>query len=289
MAPRLLLVTLTILSLASLSAQFTHYEEGSCDLIGDPDLYGIGVRTSYYLTYFSGILALAYGTPNVVKDAKKGAAIIGFAVLIILIQNAVQGSLAVFEWQIIFQMMFTLMVGAYGPLTVLGSKGSSAALCLIYGLYAVLLPWIFFTLGDQGRKDECELKAFLYVYFDFYDVHWVAFQKASSIFTCFTGAFLIIAGVIFAIFMITEDDEDDEGVLSNYPEIEKGFRFGFAVIGLFIGASMIVSTEKLITGNAVDLSEASLSSTNQLIPFLVGLFTSISTVWSVVKERVVKK
>jgi len=278
MAPTLPLFALTVLSLAAPSAQFTTYEDGSCRLIGDPDVYGVGVRISYYLAFFSGVIALAACNHRAVEDVKKGTTIIGFAILIVLIRNAVQGSLAVFEWDLVFTMVFLLMSIAFIPLTIMGSRNSSAALCLVYGLYAVLLPWIFFTLADQGRREDCELKAFLFAYFDFYNIHWVAFLKALSVFSCLTGIIFIVAGFALLVYRLTADDGDDKA------DIDDDMRSGFvalAIVALVIGVITIVFTEKLISGNDVDLSDDSLGSTNQLIPFLVGLFTLMSTIWTV--------
>lgn len=171
-------VILTLLGLVAPSAQFTHYEEGSCRLIGDTDLYGIGVRVSYYLAFFAGTIALAFGNSRAVRDTKKGTAVLGFALFIIFVRNALQGGLAVFEWQLLLQTVFVLVTAAFLPLAFVGGIASSAALAVVYGLFAVVAPWVYFTLADQGLKDGCELKAFIFTYFDFNNVHYRAFLKA---------------------------------------------------------------------------------------------------------------
>ncbi len=59
----------------------------------------------------------------------------------------------------------------------------------------------------------------------------------------------------------------------------------FTTLGQVVaGVLGIVFTEKLIAINGIDLSEASFGSTNQLLPFLVGLFTFISTMTSILRE-----
>jgi hypothetical protein len=46
-----------------------------------------------------------------------------------------------------------------------------------------------------------------------------------------------------------------------------------------------VSVEKLISLNSIDLSDVEFLSTGQLIPFLVGLFTFISTMWGIITNK----
>ncbi len=286
MAPAFPLIALTFLSLAAPSAQFTHYEEGSCQIIGDPDLYGVGVRISYYLAFLAGVVALAFGNSRAVEDAKKGNAIIGFALLIILVRNAVQGSLAVFEWDLVFTMVFLLMSVAFIPLTILGGIMSSAALSIIYGLYAVLLPWVYFNLGDQGREEDCGLKAFVLAYFDFYNVHWIGFLKAMSVIGAMGGVTLIIVGFVLAGYAIKNPKKENvaDGADGGDKDALRGMAQVFAFISICVGAVTIAFTEKLISGNNVDLSEASFDSASQLIPFLVGVSTLFSALWTCVED-----
>lgn len=55
------------------------------------------------------------------------------------------------------------------------------------------------------------------------------------------------------------------------------------------GIVSIVFTEKMISGNNVDLSESTLISTSQLIPFIVGIIGLSSTVCTVVKDEMAKR
>jgi hypothetical protein len=320
---RFLSTLITILALITPSTQFTHYEENSCTIVGDADVYGIGVRISYYLTFFSGITALAFANKSATDDAKKGNAIIGFAVLIILIRNATQGSLAVFEFEILFTMMFLLTGVTFIPLAILGDYLTSAALFTVYGLYNMLLPWIFFTLKDQGRREGCELRAFLFAYFDFFNVHWVGFLKFTAVVGCISGCYITIFSlgvggreIYKRIFSPEEeiegkcekcgekcekcgggkeggqgkteakekgddDDDDDE-------ENELAYTI-FACFALPVGTVSIVFTEKMISGNNIDLSDSTLISTSQLIPFIVGIIGFVSTVWTCVKDAIGKR
>jgi hypothetical protein len=286
---RLLSILITVFTLIAPSIQFTHYEENSCTIIGDPDVYGIGVRISYYLTFFSGVIALAFANHAAANDAKKGNAVIGFAVLIILIRNAMQGSLAVFEFEILFTMMFLLMGVAFIPLAMLGDRLTSAALSIVYGLYCAVLPWIFFTLKDQGRKDGCELRGFFFAYFNFFNVHWVGFLRFSAVISCIGGSTFIIGGFIYGISKLRrtkgkEEEEEDEDEKEEEKEGTQIVCAVFAFLALPIGIASIIFTEKMISGNNIDLSDSKLISTSQLLPFIVGIIGFISTAWTVTKD-----
>ncbi|KAK0732037.1 hypothetical protein B0H67DRAFT_92649 [Lasiosphaeris hirsuta] len=301
MAPKSTRLLFSLLSLAAPSMQVTHYETGSCQIIGDPDLYGIGVRVSYYLAFASGVIALLFGNARAVEDVKKGNAIVGFSLFIILVRNARQGSLAVLEWELVFTMVFLLMSAAYGPLCVFGDRATRAVLSIVYGLYSVLQPWVFFSLADQGRKEGCELRMFLFAYFDFYNTHWVGFLKFQSILITIVGVFFLGFGVLNTVRAVKDiyygrnsgnSGNRDDGEDSDSDSDEDGQRDifrGFAVISVASGSIAIAFTEKLVSGNNIDLSEASFTSTSQLIPFLVGVASFFSTVWTcvgdIMKER----
>src|SRR5271155_2495015 len=103
-----LTLILMILSCVSPSSQFTRYvdDPNSCNIIGDTDIYGIGVRISYYLAFWAGFIAMLANHKSAVRDCRKGVNIISFAVCIIVIRNTVQGSFALLEWYIVFPMVF---------------------------------------------------------------------------------------------------------------------------------------------------------------------------------------
>lgn len=97
------------------------------------------------------------------------------------------------------------------------------------------------------------------------------------------GAALIVIGLTLAKYAATaisdgDDDDDDDDDVQYMMVI-------FACTSALAGITTIVFTEKLIIGNNVDLSEASFASTSQLLPFLVGLSTFLSTICTCLKDR----
>jgi hypothetical protein len=134
------------LSHVSPSVQFTHYANStSCDLIGDSDVYGIGVRISYYLAYFAGVAALLANHKTALRDCRRGVNIISVAVLVSVIRNTIQGSFALSEWNVVFPMalilpMITLIPTYSGE--ILEELVRTGVTLLIWSIYSVLQPWL---------------------------------------------------------------------------------------------------------------------------------------------------
>ncbi|KAK4449817.1 hypothetical protein QBC34DRAFT_484745 [Podospora aff. communis PSN243] len=277
---------------ASPAAAFTHYEDnGSCKIIGDTDIYGIGVRLGYYLTFFAGLFAVGFNNTKGITDSLKTVNIVFSAILIVLIRNATLGSFAVLEWQI-------------GVFLGLRPWGSFWAL---YSVYSALQPWLFWFLLDQGRDTNCpSMRMFIYAPFDFYHPTYVKFIRAGAIIACvLSPGLLFIAFKLFRASMRGHKTLRDAARAKYRPvrrpgaktgDELKGFkydtlmengvvRFIVVISILFSGCTGIASIEKLIALNAIDLSDVNLLSTGQLIPFLVGFFTFVSTGWSIVTNQ----
>ncbi|KAJ2902869.1 hypothetical protein MKZ38_010680 [Zalerion maritima] len=291
-----------LLALVQPSIQATEYKSGSCVLTGNSDIYGIGLRLSYYLAAFSAVIAISTMNKASMKDCLKGVNIISFAILIILIKNTVEDdeSYALFEWLVIFPMVLFPAI-----LTVFLISYEHSLLCgccgIIYSVYGLLQPWIYWTKLYQGAKPECKPKYFIYTYIDLYNTHLVKFFRAMSIITCFFSVFtfgLALWGVWLGRLPQTSLREMDEQSRASIlrPDIEIGGEEGLdptqltgvkSAVGLVAGfgtlfsvCTMIATSEKMLKGNDVDLSSAEFTGTSQLVPFLVGLFTFVSTVGS---------
>ncbi|KAJ2900733.1 hypothetical protein MKZ38_002269 [Zalerion maritima] len=296
-----------LLSLVSPSSQATAYLPDSCDLVGDSDIYGIGLRLSYYLASFSAIIALFTGNKSSMKDCLKGINVISFAVLIILIKNTAEGgdNYPLLEWLVIFPMILfpsclLIFLISYEHALVCGCFG------IIYCVFGLLQPWVYFTKLHQGAKPECDPKYFIFVFIDLYNPHLVRFFKAISIIMCMMSAPALCFS-LYGIWLGRKTDEElkemdsgSKGLLLSGIDIDDVEGLSVAQIvaiveywngkmmGLFGVCTVIVLivwSEKTLKGNEVDLSSASLSGTSQLVPFLVGLFTFLSTASSCVRNR----
>ncbi|KAL3478264.1 hypothetical protein BJX99DRAFT_256589 [Aspergillus californicus] len=280
-----------VISLAQPSLQLTQYvdDPDSCAIIGDGDVYGIGVRLGYYCAWFSGLLAVAFNDAKAVRDARKGVCIISLAVLAILIRNTLNGSFAVLEWTLVLPMV---IYAPFGVLVVasLASKDDAlggALSLLLMGLGQILQPWLYFTLARQGYRPGCEVRIFFFAYFDFYNKPWQGFLKAMAVLYCLLGSLLIyLAGKGFwAVLRGQEavpypDEPSAHEGPGNYLRRSAAKVFTFAILAP-AGIVTIITGEKVLSGNSIDLSDSPLGSSSQLIPLIVGLTGLSSTAWSV--------
>lgn len=70
--PFTLAAAAVILFAASPAEAFTHYkDDGSCQIVGDTDIYGIGVRVGYYFTFFAGVLAIGFNNRRGTTDRSR--------------------------------------------------------------------------------------------------------------------------------------------------------------------------------------------------------------------------
>ncbi len=160
------------------------------------------------------------------------------------------------------------------------SFASWGVLAILTAINNGLLPWLFWTRINQGRPS---LQMFIFAAFDFYDGRYVKFLQVASIIACIGSIIWLCVGgfLIFYDMKLGEDDDVDTGCEVDSFEYEIGVRVFMVAFALFCGGFFIASVEKLITLNHVDLSEGEFLSSGQLIPFVVGVFTFVSTIWSV--------
>lgn len=87
--------------------QITEYvpDPASCSILGDGDVYGIGVRLGYYFTWASGLLAVAFDNSSAIRDARKGVSVVSLAIFAILIRNTLNGSFVILEWSLVVPMV----------------------------------------------------------------------------------------------------------------------------------------------------------------------------------------
>jgi hypothetical protein len=175
-------------------------------------------------------------------------------------------------------------------------------------------PWLYFVILNQGHSPGCVAEIYVaFVYVDLYSHSWVSFLKASAILSVFLaivlgffGCYAIIWGIPHSWNKTLTPDPADETHIrgGNLPHNHGGRRrtfikrledFSMAVvknikrniIRLFFavtGAFFIVFVEKTLQTDNIDLSNAPLNATSQLIPFLVGVFSAVPVLWESLKQ-----
>lgn len=80
-------------------------------------------------------------------------------------------------------------------------------------------------------------------------------------------------------------EEYQEGQLNMLSSSSTVVKVAKVVILSSGGISVIVFTELVLKKNMVDLNGAPFTSTSQLLPFLIGLLTLVSTIWSILNRN----
>jgi len=97
---RSVLFILIFVRMSSTHTVFSNDPPDSCVIVGDPDLYGIGVRLSYCLSLTAAVLATSFGLFNKLSNIRRGIIIVTCAVLIDTIISSTKGSFSKLEWYI---------------------------------------------------------------------------------------------------------------------------------------------------------------------------------------------
>ena len=82
-AVKRLIVFLVAFCLIAPSQQFTTYQNRSCTIVGDADLYGIGVRLGFYCLAFSRMVAALFGNQKSTLETTKASLVLLLATLVI--------------------------------------------------------------------------------------------------------------------------------------------------------------------------------------------------------------
>lgn len=326
-------LTVVLLFFVHPSIQKTHYavendtlvveSVSPCHLYGDPDLYGIGIRLSFYLTWFGFFAAVALGKEEEISGIRRGFNIVALAVLINTYISAANGSFAVLEMTIVSYLVVVLSVYFSIPLrrpkiksledfNIFESEffledplGIATTMLIDAGFFASQ-PWIYFKIIRQGSKSICDPKIWILKSFSLYSSHWIGFMKFSAMFgTIFAPSFIIVALTAAGrdLFKLKgasgPPPPERESILSIEPRtIKESLKFAWEVTKEFFkrirevsrGAKLLIfvfpgqllvilSIERTIQANNIDLNSAPLISTSQLIPFLVGIFSTVTVGW----------
>ncbi|TKA81631.1 hypothetical protein B0A49_01265 [Cryomyces minteri] len=267
-------------------------------LTGDADLYGIGVRLSFYLQYGAAFIAKLMDLHDELKLLRRTMNVVALAVLVNAIISTVHGSFAVLEWYIVFNIAIVLPLPWFMPSFEVSTEDGKQAIeatnptknnAINFGLYLMLhsvvsamQPWLYFGLLHQGYREGCLVRIFVYAPFSIYNPHWVAFGKTVSILGCL-GILISLPLSLWTIVYGLRAGWNGGSPIGN---IRRTGTLATVIKALFLGLlgiSSIIFTEKTIQLNNIDLSGSPLTSASQLIPFLVGLFSLSAVPWAGLK------
>jgi len=256
--------------------------DGTCDIKGDPDIYGIGIRIGYYLQWVATILAQVYCADSA-NTNRASTNIITFAVIIISIHGAAtEGSLMLCEWYIVQYLVFWINVGNL-PLTsrqLHKSTGSLSATLINYCLISGMNLWLYWRGINQGQKDGCDVKIFLFASFSAYDYHWTTFNKVVGVIGIIFTPFYLF-GAVYLLGKGIGEWNGDEGDDERLSHSKKMYNIWLL---MWSGAVGIAFVEKSIQVNHITFGTSSILDSGQLIALLIGALTILSVVWEIVQR-----
>jgi hypothetical protein len=285
----------------------TSYAADTCDLVGDGDLYGIGVRISYYLFFGATLVAILRRSVSKTNRTHIGALgrcaeavnILTFAILFILVKNTLNGSFATLEWFLTCPTIFVAFFSLFFALPWGTNTGRLLCYAFTLSLLTLCQPWLYWRRIYQGRKSECVVRYWFFGVRDFYGETWTMFFKVMSILACVLGGVLLLFVAFCVLFrhgwervrllptVVTAEDlgRDISYGSKNRKRSWMRLRLCGLVFLLFVGVFTMAMTEKTISANRIDLASTPLDSTSQLIPFITGLLSFLTTLYSCLPFR----
>lgn len=267
----LLLFLLNVI-LVNAATRFSE-EPGSCQIIGDTDVYGLGIRIGFYLQWFSFPVALLVD-PNEAHSLQVTFNSFSIAVLLNTLINS-NTSLLLVEWYIVVNMTVVLnILSTPLNMTLLKKSLQTLAVSLILNTIGLLfMPWFYFTGINSGRqvKPECPIKvSFFFAKINAVSKGWLIFNRIVSIFGAIS-CLGFIGGLVYVLVRIVKNF----GVsvpenTTNETKSEKLLRIVQAVYTVLAGAFVIGFIETTISYNAIDLSGSPITASDQLIPLVIG-------------------
>jgi hypothetical protein len=298
---------LVIALLPELSAANTFFSpgEGSCQIIGDGDVYGIGIRFSYYLQWASGIISVLIDAPEDINRGRTAANIITLAVFINCIRDIAEGGLMSIEWIIVSYLVLVsnLALPPWRWDMLYDGRSSLGWSLMLLCVQWLIEPWLYFSGVDQGIKEGCSLTVQNPVPYEVHDQRYSVAQQVWSVFLVVISAATLLPAVTLLSWDIMDEidpkaltDEQLPWLARKLKRVVNRYAVGrfklspirlryLWVIGqIILGPISIVSIEGTIALNDIDLSAAPLDSAGQLIPFLAGAFSLCIALVSVLRR-----
>jgi hypothetical protein len=266
--------------LYSRATRFTG-EQGSCQILGDSDVYGLGIRLNYYLQW-AAIVFATWIAPEQVEPARLTSNVVTIAVYVNTFLGVRHDSLIAAEWWIVYFMTFVLTLGFIPTSTILLRKSiySFGFLGLLWSMIIFAECWVWFKGVDIGHRDGCIVK----IYFLFFKVNvenktWRTMFKIESIVACVVGAGVLLYGLFLLYSGWFGEKVDDGGTTKAKNEKATIYTLNGMLMAfqLVTGALAILQIEMTLKINDIDIQGAPLTSSGQLIPFVAGIFTLAAT------------
>jgi hypothetical protein len=292
----LLILPLLTLVLAG-GSHYANDDPTDCQIIGDANIYGLGIRLSYYFQFAAAILS-PYLAPQQLDKICVAFGASTLASYTAVYENAAQGNFIAMDWYIVSLLALGLGHGTlyFNPgardVTVpestlvqslipswTGGKikrsfyGPWSWLCLMSAMNIISGPYMYWKGINIGHKDGCPMHILFSVglfswNLDIYDHKWIVFLKIWSVVLLAPGLLLLGCGVIMLL---------SAGTLRILREVcvsgDRWIQALYLFLQAFVAFWSIFMIEMTLKNNDVDLSGTPITSAGQFIPLLIGSLT----------------
>jgi hypothetical protein len=277
-------------------------QTSDCQIIGDPDIYGPGVRLGFYLQWVASLIQLFF-FPEASGTTRSAAIVTVLAVFINTLCNLRSDTLVAVEWSMLYSIIICLL-GWNIPITeemrrgLDKTGGSYFVLFVIIAVYQIMCPYIIFNIWDYGRQPGCNAKFIFWTSIDAYSKGWIIFLKFSWVLgALFLGGFYL-AFAIYSLLMWFTSWGNSAGLnklLAKFDAIlkedddtssERTWLWVLRSTALGVGAIGLGFLEATIKKNNIKFLDTRLSNSGQRMPLLIGIFTLVVTICDVVKAYI---
>ncbi|KAF2666557.1 hypothetical protein BT63DRAFT_427006 [Microthyrium microscopicum] len=296
MALHTILIFLTILTtLTTPTHALTHFASPTtCLIIGDPDVYGPGIRLSFYLQWAAILLATTVA-PSGASFARTTTNILTISVFANSLRGFSNGGLVAAEWWIVTFLCFFLNLGNW-PSSRQALRESVASIGVSLCIYAMVMCmecWVWFRgldIGHGRENGDCEVKISVFFHpVDVYDHGWRTAFKVLAAVDMVAALVFAVVGIGILLLSLAVPFFDVEEYMQHWVDgddrrmVSVVVKCLLSVFQMILGAFSIAFVELTIKFNDIQLPQGYTSS-GQLIPVLIGVLTLASAVFSVWKR-----
>ncbi|KAJ4370593.1 hypothetical protein N0V83_005114 [Neocucurbitaria cava] len=295
-------IFLTFFALFARPAFAATTQTPDCQIIGDADVYGLGVRLSFYLQWVASIVQLFF-CPGTSETTRSAAVITVLAVFINILRNLNSETLVAVEWSMLYSVL-TFLLSWNIPWTKAArckldrTGGSYFVLFFILAVYQIMCPYIIYHAWDYGPQPGCSAKFIFWTAIDAYSKGWIIFLKVSWTLAPFLPGTLYLLFAIYALLKwLTPWNILGTGIMKLLSKMEASFEddeekektsdVGIAwfakLFAISCGAIGIGFLEATIKENNILFPDTHLTGSGQLLPLLIGTFTLVVTILDAIR------
>jgi hypothetical protein len=178
----------------------------TCDIPGDPDVYGPGFRYGFYLPSSAYLIIFAFKLDDEIRTILISSNIIAFAVYANTYVGAAERDFVIIEWWIVFWETIGLFLFTI-PHSPDGLRKNQIAIMVRLLLWAMVLftqPWLYFKALQNGRANGCTAYFYLFRRIDIFQPAWIMLGKVLAIVSCVVGT-VVLLGLLYGAHRVWKE------------------------------------------------------------------------------------